>query len=108
MSQRPGWARRMAAWPAFLLGSGNAAGQLYDLRGAGAIEGAGDTPLVNMGYWAAVSPREDDALHKACYALFELVARGAGLGEANAHVLDAGCGLGPTPATSWSASAPPG
>ncbi len=94
MSQKPGWARRMAAWPRFLLGRGNDAGQLYDLRGAGAIEGAGDTPLVNMGYWAEVSPRGADALQKACYALFDLVADGAGLDAAEAHVLDAGCGFG--------------
>ncbi len=94
MSAKPTWARRMAAWPRFLLGRDNDAGLLYDLRGAGAIEGAGDTPLVNMGYWAEVHPHEDNALQRACMALFGLVARGAGIGPHDAHVLDAGCGFG--------------
>jgi ubiquinone/menaquinone biosynthesis C-methylase UbiE len=84
----------MATWPGFLLSGRADPGVLYDLRGAGAIEDNGPVPLVNMGYWAGVDSREERALEKACYALFDLVARGAGAGLDSAHVVDAGCGFG--------------
>lgn len=94
MSAKPGWAQRMMAWPRFLFAKDADPGHLYDLRGEGAIEGTGDVPLVNMGYWEGLTHTEDRALEKACYALFDKVARGAHITAADAHVLDAGCGFG--------------
>lgn len=94
MSEKPSWAQRMVAWPKFLFARSADPGTLYDLRGTGAIEGTGDVPLVNMGFWHGLDHREERALEKACYALFDLVARGAGLGPDDAHVVDAGCGFG--------------
>ncbi len=82
----------MRAWPRFLLGRGSA-GELYDLRGDGAIEGTGETPVVNMGYWADLHPREPRSLERANYAMFDLVIRGADAREGH-HVVDAGCGFG--------------
>ncbi len=84
----------MWLWPRLLLSRQADPGTLYDLRGDRAIEGAGDVPLVNMGYWPGIKSSDDGALQRACYALFDLVAQGANVNPRDAAVLDAGCGFG--------------
>lgn len=91
---RPSWAKRMLAWPKFLLRRDADPGHLYDLRGVGAIETGGSVPVVNMGLWDGIAPHEPEALERACFALFDLVARGAGVHAGDEQVLDAGCGFG--------------
>ena len=92
--ERPGWWQRMTAWPGLLLNRKVDPGKLYDLRGDAAIEGSGDTPLVNMGYWVGLAPSDAESLKLANHALFRLVASGAAIGPEDDHVIDAGCGFG--------------
>lgn len=90
---KPGWFARTLAWPRLFFSRRPDPGTLYDLRGDRAIEGAGEIPLVNMGYWVGIAPKGRNALQNACYALFELVAGGARIVGTDV-VLDAGCGFG--------------
>jgi cyclopropane fatty-acyl-phospholipid synthase-like methyltransferase len=68
-------------------------GRLYDLLGRGAIVTDGDVPVVNMGLWDGLDPRRHDDIEQANFAMFDLVASGAGLAPHH-QVLDAGCGFG--------------
>ena len=93
MSERPSYLQRMRHWPRFFARAETNPGHLYDLRGDAAVVTGGDTPVVNMGYWKDVAPREARSLERANEALFALVADGAGI-TAGSTVVDAGCGFG--------------
>lgn len=51
-------------------------------------------PLINMGYWKGVSPRDAGGMWEATLRLFRLVGETAELGPGDEAVLDAGCGYG--------------
>lgn len=92
--RKPPWLARLRAWPRFLFSGRADAAHLYDLRGEGAIEGAGAVPVVNMGHWEGLDRAAPDVLRRANYAMFDRVARGAADVLPGGRVLDAGCGFG--------------
>jgi cyclopropane fatty-acyl-phospholipid synthase-like methyltransferase len=94
MRESISWSERMLRWPRYLARRAPDPATLYNLRGEKAIISDGDVPLVNMGYWDGIHPHEPRSLERAVFALFELVARGAGLGPADNRVVDVGCGFG--------------
>lgn len=84
---------RLARWPRFFAKDQADPGSMYDMLGERAMQPGGEVPVVNMGYWPGIGTDEPEAIERAVYALFDLVATGARV-EAGMHVVDAGCGFG--------------
>lgn len=84
-----------ARWLSLLVRSDSNAAAYYDVRGdRDVLRAKNGQPTINLGYWADIDPRADDALWKATTALFRLVGATAELSPADGHVLDVGCGFG--------------
>lgn len=78
-----------------MLKSDHSPDKWYDLvRQLPMPEAPDGVPLINMGYWKGVSPRDAGGMWEATRRLFRLVGETAELGPHDEAVLDAGCGYG--------------